>query len=79
VGSFWNSGLPRKQSRQFCWLQAEGQSLMRAAMTQLNLSTRGYHRVWKLACAIADLASCEEIQSVHLAEALQYRPKLMMG
>ena len=29
--------------RQFCVLQAEGQSLMRSAMTQLNLSARAYH------------------------------------
>jgi len=60
-------------------LQDEGQSLMRAAMTQLNLSARAYHRVLKLARTIADLAGSEEIQSTHLAEALQYRPKLMMG
>jgi len=52
---------------------------MRAAMTQLNLSARAYHRILKLARTIADLAGCEEIQSVHLAEALQYRPKLMMS
>jgi len=64
---------------QFYKLQDEGQSLMRAAMTQLNLSARGYHRVLKLARTIADLAGSEEIQSAHLAEALQYRPKLMMG
>jgi predicted ATPase with chaperone activity len=60
-------------------LQDEGQSLMRAAMTQLNLSARAYHRILKLARTIADLARSEEIQSVHLAEALQYRPKLIMG
>jgi predicted ATPase with chaperone activity len=47
-------------------------------MTQLNLSARAYHRILKLARTIADLAGCEEIQSVHL-EALQYCPKLMMG
>jgi magnesium chelatase family protein len=62
-------------------VQEEGESLMRAAMAQLNLSARAYHRTQsvKLARTIADLAGSEEIESVHLAEALQYRPKLMMG
>ena len=57
----------------------ESQSLMRAAMSQLNLSARAYHRILKLARTIADLAGSEEIQSAHLADGLQYRPKLMMG
>jgi magnesium chelatase family protein len=50
-------------------------------MTQLNLSARVDHRTQsvKLARTIADLAGCEEIESVHLAEALQYRPKLMVN
>jgi magnesium chelatase family protein len=65
--------------RQFCKLQDEGQNLMRAAMSQLNLSARAHHRILKLARTIADLAGSEDIQSAHLAEALQYRPKLMMG
>jgi magnesium chelatase family protein len=74
-----NADMRVGEIRQFCKLQDEGQSLMRSAMTQLNLSARGYHRVLKLARTIADLAGSEEIQSVHLAEALQYRPKIMMG
>ena len=74
-----NADMRVGEIRQFCKLQDEGQSLMRAAMTQLNLSARGYHRVLKLARTIADLAGSEEIQSAHLAEALQYRPKLMIG
>jgi magnesium chelatase family protein len=72
--------------RKICKLHDEGaalapskcQSLMRAAVSQLNLSARAYHRIFKLARTIADLVRCEEIQSVHLARALQYRPKLMM-
>src|SRR3972149_4867717 len=74
-----NADMRVGEIRQFCRLQEEGQRLMRAAMTQLNLSARAYHRILKLARTIADLAGCEEIQSVHLAEALQYRPKLMLG
>jgi magnesium chelatase family protein len=50
---------------------------MRAAMSQMNLSARAYHRTLKLARTIADLAGSEDIQSAQLAEALQYRPKLM--
>ena len=60
-------------------LPAEGQSLLQAAMTQLNLSTRVYYRILRLARTIEDLAGCEEIQSTHLVETLQYRPKLMKG
>jgi magnesium chelatase family protein len=48
-------------------------------MSQLNLLALAYHRILKLARTIADLAGSEELQSAHLAEALQYRPKLMMG
>ena len=76
---FCNADMRVGEIRQFCKLQDEGQSLMRAAMSQLNLSARAYHRTLKLARTIADLAGCEEIQSVHLAEALQYRPKLMLN
>lgn len=74
-----NADMRVGEVRQFCQLQAEGQSLMRAAMSQLNLSARAYHRILKLSRTIADLAGSEEIRSSHLAEALQYRPKIMLG
>ena len=76
-----NADMRVGEVRQFCKLQEEGQSLMRAAMTQLNLSARAYHRTRsvKLARTIADLAGSEDIQSTQLAEALQYRPKLMLS
>ena len=74
-----NADMRVGEVRQFCQLQAEGQSLMRSAMSQLNLSARAYHRILKLSRTIADLSGNEEIQSTHLAEALQYRPKLMLS
>jgi magnesium chelatase family protein len=51
---------------------------MQAAMIRLNVSARAHHRILKLAPAIADLAGSDEVPPVHLAEALQNRPKLMM-
>jgi len=74
-----NAAMRVGEIRQFCKLPEGCQRLMRAAMIQLNLSARAYHRILKLARTIANLAGCEEIESVHLAEALQYHPKLMMG
>ena len=61
---------------QFCRLQGEGQSLMRAAMSQMQFSARAYHRILKLAHTIADLAGGEEIQHPHLVETLQHKPKI---
>jgi magnesium chelatase family protein len=74
-----NSDMRVAEVRQFCKLDDAGGSLVRQAMRQLNLSARGYHRVLKLARTNADLAGSKDIQSVHLAEALQYRPKVMLG
>jgi len=74
-----NADMRVGEIRQFCKLQDEDQSLMRAAMSQLNLSARVYHRILKLARTIADLAGSEEIQSAHLAEAILYHPELVIG
>jgi magnesium chelatase family protein len=73
-----NAGMRPAQVRENCQLDETSNSLMRTAMNQMQLSARAYHRVLKLARTIADLAGEEKIGPAHLAEALQYRPKLGM-
>ncbi len=65
---FSNADMRVAEVRQFCKLDEAGASLIRAAMGQMNLSARGYHRILKLAGAIADLAGSENMQSVILMQ-----------
>ncbi len=71
-----NADMRPAEVRKYCTLDETGKNLMQSAMSQLQLSARAYHRVLKLARTIADLAGSESIGTSHLAEALQYRPRL---
>jgi magnesium chelatase family protein len=70
-----NADMTVADVRKFCELSDEGRILIKAAMSQMQLTARAYHRVLKLARTIADLAGVESISPNHLAEALQYRAR----
>jgi magnesium chelatase family protein len=74
-----NADMRVAEIRKYCTLDETSRSLMKTAMSQLQLSARAYHRILKLARTIADLAGSEAIGPSHLAEALQYRPRGMMS
>jgi magnesium chelatase family protein len=70
-----NSEMTPAEIREFCQVEEAAQSLLQAAMKQLYLSARAFHRILKLALTIADLENSDVIKAHHVAEAVQYRPR----
>lgn len=71
-----NGRIPASAISTHCQLNDEASKLMKEAFVKFNFSGRAYHRVLKVARTIADLENSSEIEPHHLAEALQYRPKM---
>ncbi|MCH5210638.1 MAG: YifB family Mg chelatase-like AAA ATPase [Oscillospiraceae bacterium] len=68
-----NSQLDAGMLQKFCPLGDEENAILRAAFDNLGLSARAHSRILKVARTIADLDGSENINSAHIAEAIQYR------
>ena len=72
-GILTNSELTAEMIKKYCKLDEKSQQIMKMAAQKYQLSGRKYNRVLKIARTIADLGNSENIESIHLTQALQYR------
>jgi magnesium chelatase family protein len=68
-----NAAMESRLLKKHCALSAPTLDLLRQAMEDLHLSARAYDRILKVARTIADLAHAQDIDTPHIAEAIQYR------
>jgi magnesium chelatase family protein len=68
-----NAQMQSRHFRKWCKLDTASQSLLENAIRRLNLSARASDRILKVSRTIADLSGSEDIQTSHIAEAIQYR------
>lgn len=72
-GIYSNSELTQKLIEKYCKLDDKSKRILEIAFKNLNLSARAYTRIIKVARTIADIEGEDNIESKHIAEAIQYR------
>ncbi|MFA5948491.1 MAG: YifB family Mg chelatase-like AAA ATPase [Candidatus Gracilibacteria bacterium] len=73
---FSNSQMKNTHIKKYCKLPKDVEAILTQAAQKFQLSARSYMKMIKVARTIADLDNSDEITVAHMAEALQYKPKM---
>lgn len=68
-----NAQMSPQHLRQICRIHDAGRTLLKTAMERLSLSARAYDRILRVSRTIADMEGSVDIQTPHIAEAIQFR------
>ena len=68
-----NAQMSSRHIKKHCRIDDDSAALLESAIDKLGLSARAYNRILKISRTIADLEGISDIQSPHIAEAIQYR------
>jgi magnesium chelatase family protein len=71
--NYSNAQMASRQIRAYCELDSDSERMLERAMQQQGLSARAHDRILKVARTIADMEGAPQIESKHIAEAIQYR------
>jgi magnesium chelatase family protein len=72
---FTNSEMNLNDLKKYCQLKEKETEIIKQAIEKFGLSARSYAKILKISRTIADLDKSNIIETKHLLEALQYRPK----
>jgi magnesium chelatase family protein len=70
---YCNAQMSPRHIRAYCDLGTDSERMLERAMQQQGLSARAHDRILKVARTIADMDGAAQIESKHIAEAIQYR------
>jgi len=70
-----NSEMEIPQIEKYCQIDSNSKAILKKIVDLRKLSSRGYHKILKVARTIADLENSEKISSSHIWEALMYRQR----
>jgi magnesium chelatase family protein len=73
TGITCNAKMSPKMTKEYCVLSDEASALLKASFEKLGLSARAYDKLLRIARTIADLEGCENIETAHISQAIQYR------